>query len=1007
MADLNVAPEHLVPAEGAVKPAGATAVAPESSKGREFLKSEFVKEFSTGTTLNKGKVEVPGKIEGKSVYISPETEAKYTNFLMDYLPHVYTALQRNPSLRDNPLFQLDIPLVEALTTDGKADLKKIDEFFDDAKGWILATEVITRFASQAKRVSGLVSEISPQGRRTATTEGLRVRMGDARFLNKLWRDRIVPGFMKIRANPVLQVFAGYNISGVLGIGAAAGFGAPPEVVIGGAAAIAGAEGLGMVGAGAVRSFKNSGTEIVLSTNIGVFNNIKNNPAEKAYVQALLGVDIDHLEEDPAMPGRLRQIPEMTPVTNRDADDIRDEALRLIYARRDFFKDIGISAKRADTLPEETIWRNTVVTEGFERVATVWEEEMIKAFKPDSGGVLDKWKRNEEDPDFCRDTTIIGSSPDYVNNLDTAGNIERFNRARQEVMMRITMEHVGQTLNGQAINRTKTALKGKIKAIEDGGDKEKRKAELTKQKAELQREKDRLTPQQSKIDAYKEKAAVVNTGDRDFKREFRSDVAAGRDIEGTITRIDGEIDAYEITIRDRKDNNDANINAAITVEIGKLPPVALTGNPKEDQPMQRRREERETSIGREIRKNYEEQTTLLTAQLNSRQTQVERLLTLQQQDQEYRQNVRANDDELLADAKEDLGIMEAAYKAYSKFTAAPPAGWNISEVILLSQNPQELMVTLNGFYAKDLAAGVAAVNRRGWPVDQNNVASNRERVIFAIAEIKARRLEAEDPQTSVRGPDYTQVTGWTITEDQLRILSENALNSLINDRWAATGGTEGWQPADNTDPANITRLRNAVAESRNRLLVRYIAVVAEKTADFDAQIKALDEASLEIDAETTEEQLKPFRLTAALLDRQAEVFTKSSEIKTETAKYIDLARIGAADTTYSQAERGANQPKGYYEIMDVLFDFQKRESGDRGAYFQEISNFIPPQKLAELLNYAFDLGLVSGGPAAARVNINNALNQLRAGIDSNDISYSGLYAGFRNIINRLGEEAIAA
>ncbi len=1015
---MQMAPEDLAhvvgnPPEPGAKPA--VVPVPEKPPGRTFDKREFLKGVDTGTEIDKKGRERAGKEGNEKVIITPETEAKYTRFLKDYLTQVHDALQNNPSLRDNPLAKLDIPLIDALMTDGKPDETKIDNLFSKPRGWMVATEAINRYVAQANSAYALVSEIRPSGQRRVATDPMVLRLGDAGNVNKMWYDKIVPATLRYKMDRGVKALVDINAIAAMEF-AFGRFGTSATDLVMGGSILAGVEGLGLAAEGIRRSFNKRGTEIRLNTNVAVFDRLKNNAQEKAYLQALTGVDIDHLEEDPAHPGRLRQIPGTVLVTTRNADDIRAEGLKGYNAKKDLFKDLTIPRGRIDMLPEQSILNNSIVTEGFGQTAAKWEQEMIEAFKANEGGILDKWGRKVGDPYFCIDATIFGPSmPDYVSNLDTKGNIERFNKARQEVVGKWTVDVLTKILNEENSKNVKTAVDAQINAVNSNTDGAKRKEAIDKNITELQAERGKLTSQEAAIATYKKNAEQVNTAQEQFRVGFRSDVLAGRTIDQAISRIDSEITAKEGVIKKRENDRAKNIRAGKASAVKALGILDTTGMSTRDADSAKdRRAEREKEERAEVERSYDNQTNKNKEELNKYNEQVAKLLTLQKQDQEYKDGERKNQDEIFATAKVDLGALDAAHnKLAGPFTPPGVTGWGISEAMLLNQTSDEIMVLLNADYAIDVATiGLAVADRRGWPADQNSVAANREQVVLAMAEAKAQRAENEDPQSAARSPDFGIVTAWTVTEDQLRRLSKDQLNGFINAHYAASialgGLVEGWSPADNALQPNVDRLDNATGEARNRYLVRHMALVSEKAADIDLQKKVLEEQKTNIDKEDNKEKLKSLELTAKLLARQGEIFSKSRGLKTENARFTDVVKVTNTETTYSKAERDATEPKGYYEILDMLFDYKNGSQGEepklsREEYFKQLYKFLPPPKLARLLNESFNLGLTPG-----TTNIDNVLTQLKDQVTlTRNISYPEIYDGMKDAIMTLGMEAVAA
>ncbi|MBI2074503.1 MAG: hypothetical protein HYT83_01555, partial [Candidatus Levybacteria bacterium] len=595
-------------------------------------------------------------------------------------------------------------------------------------------------------------------------------------------------------------------------------------------------------------------------------------------------------------------------------------------------------------------------------------------------------------------------------LDTVGNVRRFQEARMRIIVRETIAMLSKELVGESSTRIRGAVKDRIKTVADGKDKTIRKKPIEERKAKLEAERKGLDDQTAKIQAYQTKVKEPNTAEQTFRTEFPDQVALGRNIDQAITQTHTNITNLTDEINNRELNATTNAQTIADARIGALPALVTTGNPALDQQNQRERYAKVLQIQTDTSKEYEKHTENLKNKLTELKRQAIKLNELRKHDEEYRKEIREAEDAVIESTGENLDKIKANF---DKVTT----GWGVPQTELTTKTVDELMASANAVYTTDRTAGVPAATRRGWPASKNNVAANRELLVLAIAEAKAQKAEGDDPNSFTRQPDYLEITGWTITEDQLRSLPENQLKGLLNILYASdvaagipAAARRGWNATGNTDPNNTLRLRNAVAESRNRFLLRHTLAVAEKTKDLDAQIVKAAKEIETIDKEPTDKISDALIMTDLLLERQGEVFANSGKLKTQIDTLLNTTAVGNTDTEYSKTERALKQPKGYYEILNLLFDYQHgikstdpELTPDREESFKKISTLLPPARLAKLIDLSFNLGLATAG---VPFTIEDVLFQLEGEIkNTRNISYPEIHEGFSNLVTTLGKEAI--
>lgn len=119
------------------------------------------------------------------------------------------------------------------------------------------------------------------------------------------------------------------------------------------------------------------------------------------------------------------------------------------------------------------------------------------------------------------------------------------------------------------------------------------------------------------------------------------------------------------------------------------------------------------------------------------------------------------------------------------------------------------------------------------------------------------------------------------------------------------------------------------------------------------------------------------------------------------KYTNRDSVLAGTAGYTRAEQDysvANgpYPKGYFELMNLMFDYQNRS--DREDYFKKISRVVTPDKLASLIENSLNLGL--GG-----ANIYGVIDEVRDRIALGTVGTQELRRMVWNTANQMYDEAI--
>lgn len=224
---------------------------------------------------------------------------------------------------------------------------------------------------------------------------------------------------------------------------------------------------------------------------------------------------------------------------------------------------------------------------------------------------------------------------------------------------------------------------------------------------------------------------------------------------------------------------------------------------------------------------------------------------------------------------------------------------------------------------------------------------------------------------------------TINPDNLLTMPEQQLRYLLS------------QPSYSWNAAQIENsLPLAQQEARRKLIIRYTVSLEERIADLDQQIQAQDKI---IESAGNLDKVKEtLEITSALLEKQGEIFSRVIAIPREVDRYTNPSNVQNTDTEYSKSEREKALPIAYYEMLNVLFDYQHGgkiadQVLSREEYFKKIYNFLLPDKLLTLIHKSMGITVPSNFTA----------------LDPNSFtSNTELLTGFKKMLISLGKEAIA-
>lgn len=820
----------------------------------------------------------------ETVTISKETEDQYVYFLKDYLNTFSDAIKLNPSLGDSKAAEVGRKLMDILTTDGKPDPAKISQFLNSKEGWIVTTEAMNEYALQLNSVLGFVTDTRPPSERGEQLKQEKVKIEGSR-----WFGRMV-GF----ENPFGAKFIHFN------------------------------------------------------QRADLFEALKNDPEQKAYIKGVLSIDLDDYRTNPALPDTVEKDPTRVSSSNRSPESLRRNILQIMQARRGFLRDLGVPLKKIDSLPEEALFTHRVLTEGFGETGLKWEKEIIDAFKPNEGGYVDG---------------------------DIAGNIIRFNKARREVMLR----YVSEVMIKDALqnpDKIASVVAERLKTIDakdaQGNNIEaaRRTREASDTKNKLEAEKQQANNKKSGLTDVETKQQAIRTLERQLQNEYLLTITTdfATTVNAEVQRLNQELNGVIGGIPGLNADRDA-------VETGWLNTYQTTFNTE----LQRRTAAlgaRGTVNTQEVEEyakkvadvQHKRRLDVLDKQIKERKDRIEKLNTIKSNYDTAQKNFVEAETKLLTDIPKDLVVTQTTYDnlvtaAGATITPTELENRTIDQLILLATNPPH-NIPNNTTEEK---------------------AALRLMLLRAKTEHRSMQIEQYDQSPQVQRDTLQMILtapGATINLDNLLTMPEQQLRHLLS------------QPPYNWNNLQIeSSLPLAQREATRKLIIRYKVSLEERIKDFDQQIQAQDEIIK--NAGNLEKVKEALEMTNTILENQGEIFGRAIEIPREVNRYTDPNTVQNTDTEYSQAEREKALPKAYYEMLNVLFDYQHggkigEQALTREEYFKRIYSFLPPDKL---LNLMWKSGIP--GP----FNFNN-LNP------DNFTSNTDLLITFRKIMNDLGKEAIA-
>lgn len=314
-------------------------------------------------------------------------------------------------------------------------------------------------------------------------------------------------------------------------------------------------------------------------------------------------------------------------------------------------------------------------------------------------------------------------------------------------------------------------------------------------------------------------------------------------------------------------------------------------------------------------------------------------------------------------------------------AGMPVADLLTEPDLINLPYEEIMRRINAANTAGAAHGPPPI-QVGWPEAHNKRPEIRTRVVHAIAEARARVIEAS---VAVPTPAHlAPVLTLGLTESQIRTLVPDELITQQNERGAGLP----------FDAATRAEAQTVIDETRTRYNVRTQAM--QQTADVNTE--RIADLNDEILATNFDDEVLELEMTSDLIGRQEAIFNVArNDFKQSIreGRFTDTNPINPTNPNLTQAERDAALPTAYYELVNMMFDYQNNPKEDRQKDFQKIVRFLPPDELATMLNDSLSLVPMPANFDSVMAGINESITG--PGIIPEPTTQE-LRAAFANIIN---------
>lgn len=950
----------------------------------KYRRSEFLIHEGTGRGVNaKGE-----KVKSNEyVGFSEPLRKQYSTFLENYLRNI--KLISDPRILASPEHRTDREILALLTNEkGEPDNGKIETFLSKPKGWMLTTQLLERQISMKLFALGLVADKLPPGQRQTIGEETTIHLSGEGKLHKLWREKkqkIIAGLIAAGVE-IPVVVAGSTLGTAVGAALAGKVGAVIGLALG---PVWGVEAAA-VGAGGVLAYKGyqslrqEGITLNIKHSAAVLEMLQGNANEAAFMKAVYGIDVQDFQVTAGnIQLRVGRVPESSGI-----NEIQNEITQQMYARQEFYNTLNIPIENIDALPEQGLFDWT--TEGqLESTRSRWQKRLQEIFNPNGGGILDTGlppgggaagpPRKPGDPGFDS------------NSLDIRGNIGRFNKAREQVMLEMVQSYVEDQRENQSAGKVDAALKTKLADRKENGTlRTKRIQEHTDKKATYDIDKGKMVNERHGFEEYRNILKELEGARQEVAKKLRESLGPGvTNIEDGLNNLRTVLNTSGININiggvnipsvfDREDSLMTNLENDYAAGVAALAKIAKEPNEQYEKRVER----------------VDQQVMLRHKGEIERLDQHKKIITDLINELEVLKGKLDSSKAKIADgsvAVESIKtIRENLEKDHGEIVGLG-AGAAITNVILTTETNDQIMTRINNTHKANPA--------EGWPESENTKEENRLKVLHAMAQARVSNAEVADVSRPARLPDYTTITSWDLTENQLRVLTEPELLDTIHRINLATPAN-GWPPAQ--DLVRVGELRNAVAEARSIFDKRENAY-KDMDGDISTLIKREQWAA---SAVNFDQEIDLLKTTINLRDNQGEIFTRCFAITADVGKFTDLNRVDstAANTTDTINEKapfnGRSLEKGYLEMMDLLFDY--RVKPDRNEYFGKLIKVLPPNKLAGIMSEY--MGYPPTDPLYT-TNLRIALARLRVQVGNGTFATPELQQLTKTVINKFSAEAMA-
>lgn len=948
-----------------------------SDNGGTYRRINFLFEDSPGNKLDKrlrSKDELP---KSEEVQLSDVIQARLQRQLYQHMDNLANLYKKNPRLLDAPGHQEDRQAWLLMgDEDEDARREKIDIFLQSTNGIKFIDALLQQSGSQKLQVVGLYASTNRPGERDGTVDPVVYRTEeDQGAINRVWHSTIRPKLGEVGPKEHLGRFEA--VAGTLAGAAMAGadiggrtYG-PKGLLMGGGAGLA--AGLAaLVGGYEWGRLARSGKTLELKRSVDALAALQTDPQEIEYYKTMYNIDISKFTVDVATQ-RIR--------VNGDSqyvERLRDEGVQALELRKDLYEELGVPRERLDSTPELNLLDSLG---GFEQSASRVGQDIIDAYY--EGGY---------DP--------------ATHTL--AQNQLRMARARSKAMVSYAKEEI--TKNNDSKER-EASIKGRpvgtlnIRIQEYEGDSQevvnrrmkaeyKRKELLKKERDKRQLELDRF------VDVEGAKTTLRGIADKLSQPPYGLTIGPGLDSSRVNIEVSAKVTKLNNSLRDssvspatglkvdlelkRSEYNESR-SKRWTELIGEARGKLGTKDVLSSKIIESLKEEADEYAaiqhGAEIER--------LTKDIAEVEQKIAELIKSEAAFRDTSKELAKKQAEILANVPRELVATRASYDLFR-------AGGTITDILLESQTVDQLII---------LAVVPPYSLPNGTPDEQ---AALRKKIIQAKSELKGRHEEIVNPSPREQRLALTEIAlrgGLPITIDDL--LGNKSDTELIRILTMDTAYA-GWRSGLARRSTDIrAELANAKVLAAKMQLDRYKADLVEGIADDDRQIESIDERAKNLRPVLDAEKAR-IQLSLDIIARQEKLFTTSQDIihdQKVTDRFTNLARYSSSDASIlSQSERelvdSGNVPKGYFEFMDLFFQYRDRSDRDRNEYFREILASLPPDKLAGLLNEGLELGL------RRNINMRSVLARMSTNIQDGKLEASTLRRTFRAITDRLQAEALA-